>query len=70
MSINQIIKLTVPPEWGYGNFELKHIQANSTLIFEIELLSITVDLLKILQTEEPYFEVLKKGDGINFPKKG
>ncbi len=33
-------KLTVPPDYGYGDQELPGIPANSTLIFEIELLKI------------------------------
>ena len=33
-------KLTIPPSMGYGNRNMGAIPANSTLIFEIDLLSI------------------------------
>lgn len=33
-------KLTIPPELGYGNQPIGTIPSNSTLIFEIELISI------------------------------
>jgi FKBP-type peptidyl-prolyl cis-trans isomerase FkpA len=33
-------KLTIPPSLGYGNQTVGPIPANSTLIFEIELISI------------------------------
>lgn len=34
-------KLTIPPELGYGDAPQGTIPANSTLVFEIELLSVT-----------------------------
>ena len=33
-------KLTIPPSMGYGNINMGAIPPNSTLIFEIDLLSI------------------------------
>lgn len=33
-------KLTIPPDLGYGNRDIPGIPANSTLIFELELLGI------------------------------
>ncbi len=33
-------KLTIPPEMGYGNRNIGAIPANSTLIFEVELLGV------------------------------
>ena len=33
-------KLTIPPSMGYGNRNMGAIPPNSTLIFEIDLLSI------------------------------
>lgn len=33
-------KLTIPPEFGYGNRPTGRIPANSTLIFEVDLLAI------------------------------
>jgi FKBP-type peptidyl-prolyl cis-trans isomerase len=40
MRVGGIRKLTIPPELGYGDREAGDIPANSTLIFEIELLEI------------------------------
>lgn len=38
MKQGELCKLTVPPEYGYGERGVGPIPANSTLIFEIELL--------------------------------
>jgi peptidylprolyl isomerase len=35
-----IRKLTIPPEMGYGSQNMGTIPANSTLLFEVELLSV------------------------------
>lgn len=43
MKIGGKRKLTIPPELAYGNQAQGTIPANSTLIFEIELLEVTKD---------------------------
>lgn len=40
MKVGGIRKLTIPPDLGYGSEEKAKIPANSTLIFEIELLDV------------------------------
>jgi len=40
MKIGEIRKLKIPPEMAYGNRKVGPISENSTLIFEIELLTI------------------------------
>ncbi len=40
MNIGSKFKFTIPPELGYGNTQMGSIPANSTLIFEVELLDI------------------------------
>lgn len=40
MRVGGIRKLTIPPDLGYGSEEKAKIPANSTLIFEIELLDV------------------------------
>lgn len=40
MKVGGIRILTIPPELGYGAFDRPGIPANSTLIFEVELLEI------------------------------
>ncbi len=34
------LEVFIPAKWGYGNMKLDGIPANSTLIFEIELVKI------------------------------
>lgn len=41
MRVGEKRKITIPPELSYGSVELSGIPANSTLIYEIELLTIT-----------------------------
>lgn len=40
MKVGGIRKITIPPEIGYGDIEKQNIPANSTLVFEVELLEI------------------------------
>ncbi|WP_240907076.1 FKBP-type peptidyl-prolyl cis-trans isomerase [Paludisphaera rhizosphaerae] len=40
MKVGELRKLVIPPTMGYGAQEQKKIPANSTLIFEVELLEI------------------------------
>lgn len=46
-------KLTIPPELGYGAVAQRTIPANSTLIFEIELLSVTPGTAQPSNSQNP-----------------
>jgi FKBP-type peptidyl-prolyl cis-trans isomerase len=41
MKVGEKRKITIPPDLGYGSVELFGIPANSTLVYEIELLAIS-----------------------------
>ena len=40
MSVGERSKLTVPPDMGYGGTSIPGIPANSTLLFDVELLKV------------------------------
>jgi len=53
MKVGGIRKLTIPPELGYGSQDLGTIPANSTLIFEVELMEIKEDTASPTPTPTP-----------------
>ncbi len=71
MSPGDTFKLTIPPGLGYGEQPQGSIPANSTLIFEVELLGVTrapafvpLDPAKTQVTESGLkFQVLQEGEG-------
>ncbi len=72
MTLGSRIKLTIPPELGYGSRGAGPIPANSTLIFEVELLEIRqgppdyqpIDSTTITTTESGLkYQTLKGGAG-------
>ncbi len=62
MKVGEKRKLTIPPEMGYGDREIDVIPANSTLIFEIELLEIKRENENV-ETEDLKIEILESGEG-------
>ena len=53
MKVGGIRKLTIPPELGYGSQDLGTIPANSTLIFEVELMEIKENTVTATPTPTP-----------------
>ena len=63
MSTGTKAMVILPPEWNFKEKTLEGIPLNSTLKFEIELVSFR-DKMK------PKIEVKDPGDGVNQPIKG
>eukprot|EP00241_Pyramimonas_parkeae_P009317 CAMPEP_0114249044 /NCGR_PEP_ID=MMETSP0058-20121206/13914_1 /TAXON_ID=36894 /ORGANISM="Pyramimonas parkeae, CCMP726" /LENGTH=121 /DNA_ID=CAMNT_0001362527 /DNA_START=100 /DNA_END=462 /DNA_ORIENTATION=- len=51
MSVGERSKITVPPELGYGNRDVGAIPANSTLIFDIELIAAGPPTFKMMMVD-------------------
>jgi FKBP-type peptidyl-prolyl cis-trans isomerase len=64
MQVGGTRSLVVPPELGYGDYEIPGIPANSTLHFEIELLDIKAGL-QITDTVVGTGKVVEAGDMIS-----